>query len=62
MPVKQSPIGSTASRELRTSKAEGRYVVTRNAIKHKLRSVQEAVRNSERLTKDDFAIRINAQA
>ena len=52
---------SSTSGRIRTSKEQGRYATTRNAIKRKLRVVQEAVRNSERLSKDDFAIRINAQ-
>jgi hypothetical protein len=52
---------SSNSERNRTSKERDRYATTRNAIKRKLRLVQEAVRNSERLSKDDFAIRINAQ-
>jgi|GraSoiStandDraft_41_1057321.scaffolds.fasta_scaffold797180_2 RNase P protein component len=52
---------SSTSGRIRTSKEQGRYAITRSAIKRKLQSVQEAVRNSERLSKDDFAIRINAQ-
>ena len=61
MPKERSS-GNCASGEIRTNKQRGRYATTRNAIKQKLRSVQEAVRNSERLSKDDFAIRINAQS
>jgi hypothetical protein len=61
MPMRERSSENCTSREVRTNKDQGRYANKRIAIRQKLRSVQEAVRNSERLSKDDFAIRINAQ-
>ena len=52
-PIKTVMVFDAAARE--------RYAKARRELKAKLRPLTEAVRDAERLSKDDFAIRINAR-